>query len=162
MTHLPTHALRVALASALLLMMSTWASLGCGVETYRERLPVDDLSIRLVSDREGAIMIERLGEGEALSVLPTAIVSAEHIRHVRLLDSAEGSRILVLDLDDRGRDRLHEASRAHVGERLAIIASGRIIAAPTIRGPLTESEANIAVPLEMLETAFAAMGAPEQ
>lgn len=160
--HTPPQANRLALASALLLLMSSSASLGCGVETYRERLPVEDLSIRLVSDRDGAVMVERLGEGDALSVLPTAIVSAEHIRHVRLLDSAEGTRILVLDLDDRGRDRLHEASRAHVGERLAIIASGRVVAAPTIRGPLTESEANIAVPLDLLEAAFEAMGAPEQ
>ena len=135
---------------------------GCGVEQYRERLPAPDLQIRMVAvDGEDAEILPR-ASGDASEMLPIAravIVDADHIRHVRLLDAADGSRVLVLDLDDVARARLEEASRAHVGGRLAIVARGRVIAAPTIRNPLTESEAYVAVPAAALESSFAAISA---
>lgn len=85
--------------------------------------------------------------------------SAEHIRHVRLLHATDGARVWVLDLDDTGRARLAEASLGRVGERLAIVAGGRIVAAPTITNPLTEGEAYIVVPPAALERAFEVMTA---
>lgn len=133
---------------------------GCGVEQYRERLPALDLEIRFVaSDGADAEVLPRFS-GPADEMLPierAVVVDADHIRHVRLLDAAEGRRVLVLDLDDVGRARLDEASRAHIGGRLAIVAGGRVIAAPTIRNPLSEGEAYVALPAEDLEGAFRAM-----
>lgn len=134
---------------------------GCGVEQYRERLPAPDLQIRMVArDGEEAEVLPR-ASGDATEMLPIAravIVDADHVRHVRLLDAADGSRVLVLDLDDVARARLEEASRAGIGRRLAIVAGGRVIAAPTIRNALTESEAYVAVPEAALEASFDALG----
>lgn len=144
---------------------------GCGVERYRERLPAPDLQIRMVAldgeDAEilprasGCALVPRSGCAAAatLPIARAVIVDAEHIRHVRLLEAGDGSRVLVLDLDDVARGRLEEASRARVGARLAIVARGRVIAAPTIRTALTESEAYVAVPLDELESSFTLMSA---
>lgn len=138
---------------------------GCGVEQYRQRLPAHDLAIRMVAadGADAAEVLPRLSGGtdEMLIVSREVVVDADHIRSVRLLDAADGTRVIVLDLDDAGRARLEEASRAHVGGRMAIVAGRRVIAAPTIRNPLTESEAFVQVPPESLEAAFAAVGRDE-
>ena len=138
---------------------------GCGVEQYRQRLPARDLAIRMVADEgaDAAEVLPRLSgdAGEMLIVERAVVVDADHIRSVRLLDAADGARVIALDLDDVGRNRLEEASRAHVGGRMAIVAGGRVIAAPTIRNPLTESEAFVQVPPESLEAAFTAVGRDE-
>ena len=135
-----------------------------GVETYREGGPAPSLAIRLVADEEngGEVLPRWSGDtSEMLAVEPGIVVGAEHIRHVRLLDAADGSRVLVLDLDDEGRARLHETSAASIGRRLAVVVGGRVVAAPTIRNVLTEGEAYVTVPPAELERAFEAMSAPE-
>ena len=63
----------------------------------------------------------------------------------------------MLDLSDVGRERLREATSARVGARLAIVAGGRIVAAPTIREPLTEGEAYVVVDASHVERAFDAL-----
>lgn len=142
-----------------------WLLPAClGVETYRERGPAPSLSIRMVAEegREGEVLPRWSGEtSEMLAVERGEVVSAQHIRHVRLLDAADGSRVLVLDLDDTGRARLAEASSLGIGRRLAIVVEGRIVAAPTIRNALTEGEAYVQVPPDDLERAFQVMSAPE-
>ncbi len=132
-----------------------------GVEQYREGLPASDLSIRLVADdtHEAETTLPRIGTDEPIALAAGTIVSAAQIEHVRLLDAAEGNRVLVIVLRDEGRDRLREATTDAEGRRLAIVAGERVIAAPTVRGPLTESEAYVSVPAEHLESAFASMTA---
>jgi preprotein translocase subunit SecD len=130
-----------------------------GVEQYREGLPSSDLAIRLVADEAhpAETTLTRLGNDEPIALASGTIVSADQIEHVRLLDAAEGSRVIVIVLRDAGRERLREATTNAAGRQLAIVAGARVIAAPTVRGPLTESEAYVAVPPEQLERAFAAM-----
>jgi preprotein translocase subunit SecD len=145
-----------ALGALVLVLLS-----GCrfGVEQYLQRSPAEDLSIRMVADDPGAEaeLLPRLSGDENLAVETAEVISARHVRTVRLLDAADGSRVIVIDLDDAGRVRLAEASTARAGGRMAIVAGGRVIAAPTIRTPLTEGEAYVSVPPESLEAAFAAM-----
>lgn len=136
---------------------------GCGsafgVEHYREGLPSTDLAIRFVADEthEAETTLPRLGSEEPIGLSAGTLVRAEQIEHVRLLEAAEGGRVIVLVLRDEGRDRLREATTEAAGRRLAIVAGGHVIAAPTVRGPLTESEAYVAVPEPELETAFGSM-----
>lgn len=117
----------------------------------------------VASDGAEAEVLPRLGgdTSEMLAVERLVVVDADHIRSVRLLDSAEGVRVLVLDVDDLGRTRLEEASTANIGGRMAIVAEGRVVAAPTIRNPLTEGEVFVAVPAEDLERAFDAISTAE-
>jgi preprotein translocase subunit SecD len=133
---------------------------GCfGVEQYREGLPASDLAIRFVADDDhpAESTLPRIGTGEAIALTSGTVVDASQIEHVRLLDPAEGQRVIVIVMRDPGRDRLREATTDAAGRRLAIVAAGRVIAAPTIRGPLTESEAYVSVPTAHLESAFRSM-----
>lgn len=131
----------------------------CGVEQYREARPDESLSIRWVASDEAvdAEVLPRWDEGEALAVENAVLVGAEHIDHVQLLESGDGPRIIVLDLSDVGRERLREATTDAEGRRLAIVAGGRIVAAPTIREPLTEGEAYVSVDAAFVDRAFEAL-----
>ncbi len=86
------------------------------------------------------------------------MVDADHIRHVRLLEAADGQRILVLDVDDVGRARLFEASRSNIGGRMAIVVEGRVVAAPIIRDPLIGNEVLVSVAPDEIDRTFAVMG----
>jgi preprotein translocase subunit SecD len=130
-----------------------------GVETYRERSPARTLAIRMVA-REGQAgeSLPRFGSGAGrIEVARAVVVDSDHIRHVRLLEAADGQRIIVLDVDDFGRARLSEASRANIGGQMAIVVEGRVVAAPTIRNPLTENEVHVLVSPDEIDRAFAAI-----
>ena len=109
------------------------------------------------SDATAADVLERWDESAPLAVERAVVLGPEHVEHVQLLESGEGGRIIVLDLSDIGRERLREATTARVGARLAIVAGGRIVAAPTIREPLTEGEAYVVVDRARVEQAFDAL-----
>lgn len=138
------------------LLALSLASCAFGVEQYRERPPAVDLAIRLVDD-DAEEALPRWDGSETLHLAGGAIVRAEHIENVRLLESAAGEQVIVLLLRDPGRDRLREVSAQHVGDRLAIVAAGRVVAAPVIRAELTESEAYVQVPAEQRDDVFRAM-----
>lgn len=131
----------------------------CGVERYREALPDITLSLRFVAEgaASDAEVLARWDEGDSLAVEHAVVIGPEHVEHVQLLEAAEGPRVIVLDLSDVGRERLREATSARVGARLAIVAGGRIVAAPTIREPLTEGEAYVVVDASHVERAFDAL-----
>jgi preprotein translocase subunit SecD len=150
-----------ALAISLSLGLTIVPACAFGVEQYREGLAASDLSIRLVADDTHAaeLTLPRIGTEEPIALAAGSIVTAEQIEHVRLLDAAEGNRVIVIVLRDAGRDRLREATTDAAGRRLAIVAGAHVIAAPTVRGPLTESEAYVAVPADQLESAFTSMTA---
>ncbi len=131
-----------------------------GVETYRERSPVRSLAIRMVArDGQAGEPLPRFStdRGE-IEVTRTVVVDADHIRHVRLLEAADGQRILVLDVDDVGRARLFEASRSNIGGRMAIVVEGRVVAAPIIRDPLIGNEVLVSVAPDEIDRTFAVMG----
>lgn len=132
---------------------------GCGVEHYREAAPDPSIAIRFVATGEttAAELLSRWDDGEPLPLETAIVIGPEHVDHVQLLETGDGPRVIVLDLSDVGRERLREATTARVGERLAIVAGGRIVAAPTIREPLTEGEAYVTVDAASVERVFDAL-----
>ena len=83
---------RMAIAMATLLACASAALPGCGVETYRERGPAPDLSIRMVATdgQEAEVLPRAFGDdGEMLPIARAVVVDADHIRHVRLLNAAD-------------------------------------------------------------------------
>lgn len=133
---------------------------GCGVETYREAPPDPSLSMHFVAEGDAPIgmSLPRYDDGELIPLEASALIEASHIDHVQLYETGEGERLVVIDLNDIGRERLREGTTARVGARLAIIAGGHVIAAPVIREPLTEGEAYVRVPLARIESVWAALG----
>lgn len=139
---------------------------GCGVERYRQARPSASLAVRFVAEgaeaSADAELLERWDGSSPLAVERAVVLGAEHIEHVQLLETGEGPRVIVLDLSDVGRERLREATTARAGARLAIVAGGRVVAAPTIREPLTEGEAYVRVEAAHVERAYAALAAPSE
>jgi preprotein translocase subunit SecD len=147
---------------AVLVCLSLIAGCGAfGVEHYQEALPSEDLAIRFVADDDhpAEAVLTRL-DGTEIGVATGTLVASDQIEHVRLLEAAEGGRVIVIVLRDAGRDRLREATTDAAGRRIAIVAGDHVIAAPTIRGPLTDSEAYVRVPRRDLRRAYDAMTAP--
>jgi preprotein translocase subunit SecD len=138
---------------------------GCGVETYREAPPAPSLSMRFVAEGEApiALSLPRYDGGDELIPLEASVlIEASHIDHVQLYETGEGERLVVIDLNDVGRERLREGTTERVGARLAIIAGDHVIAAPVIREPLTEGEAYVRVPVAQIDAVWSAMGAPSE
>ncbi len=133
---------------------------GCGVETYRQAPPDPSLSMRFVADGEApvAMSLPRYDDGAIVPLEGSTLIEASHVDHVQLYETGDGERLIVIDLNDVGRERLREGTTARVGARLAIIAGDRVIAAPEIREPLTEGEAYVRVPVADVEAVWAALG----
>jgi preprotein translocase subunit SecD len=132
---------------------------GFGVEQYREAGPRSTLELRRVAatDRADAEHLPRLdGEG-TVALEPGAVLRASHVAHVQLLESGEGERLVVLQLHDEGRVRLREATATDEGRRLALVADGRVIATPTVRGVLDQNEIAVRVERAHVEAAYAAL-----
>jgi preprotein translocase subunit SecD len=153
MEHLRLHpnAPRIARALALVVLVMSAA---CGVERYTERAPASGLAVFLADYAASDAQVLRDERGAEYRIAPRPAVPTPNIRHVRLLDAADGSRVLVLDLDDVGRERLASASAEHIGKRLAIVHGGRVVAAPRVREPLVDGEAHIRVSDGELESTF--------
>ena len=142
-----------------LLTASLLACGGFGVEQYREAEPRGSLELRRVA-REGRADVEllpRLDDGGSVALEPGAILRAAHVAHVQLVDGADGVRLLVLQLRDEGRVRLREATASDADRELALVAEGRVIATPTVRGALDQNEIAVRVPPAQIDAAYAAL-----
>lgn len=135
---------------------------GLGVEQYRETVPRGTLALRRVAgpDREGVAEVVHLprlvGEG-TVALEPGAILRATHIAHVQLVDTGEGERLIVLQLHEEGRQRLLEATRDADGTTLALVADDVVIATPTLRGALDQTEIAVRIERPYVRRAFRAL-----
>ncbi len=132
---------------------------GLGVEQYVEAAPRASLELRFVAseDRADAESVPRWFGTGSVRVEPGALLRAAHIAHVQLVDTGDGERLLVLQLRDEGRARLREATQGADGRRLAVVADGRVIATPGIRGALDQSEIAVRVEPERVHAAYEAL-----
>jgi preprotein translocase subunit SecD len=151
---------------ALSSVCALWLLTGCGgfgVERYREADPEPSLALRFVAegDEPPDEVLPRLGSGEVVPLAAGALLRAPHVAHVQLLDSAEGERVLVLQLRDEGRVRLREASAGASGRRVAVVAAGAVVATPILRGVLDQSELVVRVEPARVEGAYAAIAADD-
>ena len=130
---------------------------GCGVARYREAR-ARDLQLRFVtSGTDGEELPRWSGEGR-LRVERDVVVSARHVRVVRLEERPDGARHLVLYLDAEGQERLAEATRGGEGRRLAIVSGGRVVVAPAVRAPIADGVAHVTVgPESDIEEVFRAL-----
>jgi preprotein translocase subunit SecD len=119
---------------------------GCGVGTYQTGRARGELQIRLVA-RPGTPGQEtpRWFSDEVLTLAGDTFVDASQVREVQLEDMPDGSRHIVLYLDDTGREALAMVTREHHGRRLAVVIDRRVVIAPTITSEITEGVAHITV-----------------
>jgi preprotein translocase subunit SecD len=146
---------------ALALAVTLTACGGFGVERYREAAPDETLALRFVAEGQATVdeALPRLGSDEVVSLEAGALLRASHVAHVQLLEAGDGERMLVLQLRDEGRARLREGTARADGRRLALVAAGRVVATPLVRGVLDQGEIAVRVPAAQIEAAFAAVSA---
>ena len=151
--------LAFALASALLASLPACG--GLGVEQYDEAPAASSLELRFVAegDQTVALSLPRLGgaEGEVVALEGGVVLRAAHLASVQLVLGAHRQRVILLQLNDAGHERAYEATREGAGRRLAVIADGQVLAMPTLRGPLVETEIAIGVPQPMVIRTYAMM-----
>lgn len=145
---------RLARASALAALALLAA---CGVGTYRSGRVTGELEMRLVASDGPGEPLRRWFTDETLRVEDEPFVQTEHVREVQLENLPDGGRQLVLYLNEVGAQRLAEVTQAHEGRRLAIVVDRRIVAAPVIRGAITDGVAALSVPDEHVEEVFGAL-----
>ena len=121
--------------------------------------PLLDMYLRGIGQRDPSL---RLPPGrELLYQLVSARRSAEHVFRTHLLftdaildqsavveaevmwDPETNEPEVVVTFDDDGRERLARVTSEHVGEKLAIVSSGEIVAAPIIEQPITGGKTSI-------------------
>ena len=151
--------LTLALAVAGLALGGPIGCGGLGVEQYAEAAPRSSLELRFVAegDRADAEAMPRLSGEGTVRLEPGAVLRAAHVAHVQLLDSGDGERLLVLQLREEGRARLREATEGADGRQLAIVAAGRVIATPSVRGVLDREEIAVRVERDRVDAAYAAL-----
>lgn len=120
---------------------------GLGVERYVEAVPGPSLELRFVAaaDRTDGEPLPRAWSAETVLLEPGAVLRAPHVARVQLLESGAGERLLVLVLHEEGRARLREATTEASGRRLALVAGGRVLATPSVSGPLDQREVAIRI-----------------
>jgi preprotein translocase subunit SecD len=80
------------------------------------------------------------GTPETLYVANEEVLTLAQVRNVRYSVNADGRGALVFLLTDDGRNKLAAASRAHVGQRLAMFVKGELHSAPVVKEPLANGE----------------------
>lgn len=126
------------------LLVVLLVTVGCGVGTYRAGQVSGELQVRLVAEDSGE-PVRRWFSDEVMGLEDAVLLDATHVREVHLEERPDGVRHIVLHLTDEGAEALSDATTAHQGRRLAIVVEGRIVAAPTIREPITTGEAHVTV-----------------
>lgn len=144
-----------------MLLLGLPACGGLGVEQYDEAPAASSLELRFVAegDQTVALSLPRLGgaEGEVVALEGGVVLRASHLASVQLVLGAHRQRVILLQLNDAGHERAYEATREGAGRRLAVIADGQVLAMPTLRGPLVETEIAIEVPQPMVARTYAMM-----
>lgn len=78
--------------------------------------------------------------GESLLLKEDAVLTGKHIKdaHVRFDPERFHLPYVALSFDKEGAKKFAEVTRAHVGERLAILLDGKVKSAPVIKTPILD------------------------
>ena len=97
--------------------------------------------VRLAEERPApGLIVAEVGEtGRLLYLHPGIVVSNDDIAQTQVLDDGSGRFGVVVELLQPGAERLREATSAHAGRPLAILLDGRVVLAPIVRSPISDS-----------------------
>jgi len=82
----------------------------------------------------------RLNPDGVLHVLTTPVLTRDDLMGVQAATAQDGSGILILVLSDQGLRKIHEATSAHPGLRLALVVGHTMLAAPGYAAPVSEQQ----------------------
>ena len=91
-------------------------------------LPVDAFAAAAVDGTNQVIYVDSL-----------ALVTAADVSSARVLDAVGGRFAVEVNFQEEASARLSRATAAHVGNPVAIVLDGRVVAAPVVRSPIGRS-----------------------
>lgn len=77
----------------------------------------------------------KLADG-AIYINPTPVLFQTDLDHVQALQDQSGNSFVGLRFNQTGSKKLSQISAQHVGDLLAMVVNGELVAAPRIAGPL--------------------------
>ena len=91
----------------------------------------------VAADAPGAEWLPATGIEEGLWVERDVVAADDNLLVARAITDATGHPALSLRFDAGAAQRIAAFTRAHVGERLAVVVDGRVLTAPVIRSEIT-------------------------
>ena len=79
---------------------------------------------------------ERGGEKETILVDLTVLLDGSALKAVQLEHDPNGSPEIAITLTETGATRFEEITTEYAGQRLAILLDGKLLTAPSVRGPI--------------------------
>ncbi len=99
------------------------------------------LEIRLAEVQAGAGLRDAVIEGSDRHIYlrPETVATGADVASARVVDAGGGRFSVGVVFSAAGSSRMAAATQAHLGKPVAIILDGRVIAAPTLRSPISGS-----------------------
>lgn len=87
----------------------------------------------------GAGSLAQIGNSSRLIYLhPEIVVSNDDIAEASVVDQGAAVAIAVR-FEPGGAERMRQATQGHIGRPMAILIDGRVVMAPTLRAPVSDS-----------------------
>jgi preprotein translocase subunit SecD len=77
--------------------------------------------------------------GRLIYLHPEIVVNNDDIAESSLVDEGGGRVAIAVRFEPAGAERMRQATKGHIGRPLAILIDGRVVMAPTLRGPVSDS-----------------------
>lgn len=137
---------RLVLATAICVASGTPAIPGGSSQASREQpnlklelVQLPELELRL-ADRKAAPGLQKAStsSGETIWIAYTAIVTQNDVVGARMIEQ-DGRPNIGLEFTSRAAERVATATQDHVGKPIAIVINRRIISAPVLEQPISDS-----------------------
>lgn len=137
---------RLALAMAICVASGTPAMLGGASQASRDQpnpkvelVQLPELELRLANLKPGpGLQKASTSAGETIWIAHTAIVTQNDLVGARMIEQ-DGRFNIELEFTSEAAQRVATATQDHVGKPMAIVINRRIMSAPVLEGPISDS-----------------------
>lgn len=139
------------------LLIPTLAAMACAAATQAPRIPTDSINrnepviqIRTarLSAAPGHVRMQSAANGAIVYVSQRSIVDDEHIVRAQAYRRSGNLAIEVFFTPD-GAARLREATRASVGEHMAVLIAGQLTTAAPVMNPLSLPDGRVTIGIQL-------------
>ena len=97
--------------------------------------------VRLAEEQPvpGLVVAQIGNSGRLIYLHPEIVVSNDDIVESSVVDEGGGPVSIAVRFEPAGAERMRQATQGHVGRPLAILIDGRVVMAPTLRAPISDS-----------------------
>jgi hypothetical protein len=96
--------------------------------------------VRLAEEQPvpGLVVAQIGNSGQLIYLHPEIVVSNDDIAESSVVDQG-GAVAIAIKFEPGGAERMRQATKGHIGRPMAVLIDGRVVMAPTLRGPISDS-----------------------